>query len=226
MLVVFSSLLQSVSIILAAISFIYGINAWRRAFLGQRRVDLAEETLELFGRARDALSEIRSPFGFGGEGSSRHREESESAVESRVLDQAYVVIERYNKHSELFSRLFSLQYRFAIYFGSDEIKPFIELQSILSEVILSSKRLSRYWLDDLRGNVNAKRRGDHDRRIEKAESIFWEGEPETDLIWHRINKAFAQVENVCRNSIEPEPNFWRSLKRLGQSSKRYFSYSG
>ena len=38
---------------------------------------------------------------FGGEGSSRERRDNESEEESKVLDNAFIVVERYQKHSEL-----------------------------------------------------------------------------------------------------------------------------
>ncbi len=52
----FTSILQgfqAVSLIVAAWTAVYGISAWRREFLGKKRIDLAEEVLVSFYEAKD-----------------------------------------------------------------------------------------------------------------------------------------------------------------------------
>ncbi|MCA3564130.1 MAG: hypothetical protein IOC90_10145 [Methylocystis sp.] len=49
----------------------------------RRRQELAEELLSGFYEARDAMKSVRSPFGHSGEGSSRTRDENETAEEKR-----------------------------------------------------------------------------------------------------------------------------------------------
>ena len=64
---------QSVSVIFASLFAIYGINAWRREFVGKRRIELAKEALDLFHQARDAIGYIRNVRGF-----AREKEKRES----------------------------------------------------------------------------------------------------------------------------------------------------
>ena len=52
--------LSQSAIIIASITAIYGINAWRREYRGKKDIDLAEETLALFYKAKDAISAIRN----------------------------------------------------------------------------------------------------------------------------------------------------------------------
>ena len=106
-----SALLRDLSVVVAALTAIHGISAWRREYVGKRRVDLAEEVYCLFHQARDAILAIRSPWGYGGEGGSRIPDEKETEEEKRELNKAYVTIERYQRYEDLFSRLFSLDHR-------------------------------------------------------------------------------------------------------------------
>jgi hypothetical protein len=41
-------ILSSISVIIASWAAVYGIDAWKREFTGKRRIQLAEEALELF----------------------------------------------------------------------------------------------------------------------------------------------------------------------------------
>lgn len=65
-----ADILQSISMILACWAVIAGIDAWRREFVGKRRIELAEETLEAFYALRDAIAFIRNPFSSTQEGST------------------------------------------------------------------------------------------------------------------------------------------------------------
>jgi hypothetical protein len=138
-----SEVLKSVSIIGAAFMAIYGINAWQREFVGKRRLELAEETLSLFYQARDAIASMRHPFSFGGEGSSRKAGAHESPAMKESLDQAFVLAERYNSHSELFSKISSLRFRFMAMLGEQAAQPFSALAEILGKIQVAAN--TRMW---------------------------------------------------------------------------------
>ncbi|HEY8766908.1 MAG TPA: hypothetical protein VIP09_06560 [Dehalococcoidia bacterium] len=139
--------IQALSLVIAAWAAIYGINAWRSEFVGKKRIDLAEDVLVRFYEARDAIRMIRNPFGFVGEGSSRQSGENESSDEKAILDRAFVVFERYEKHREVFSQLQSLKYRFTAQFGVPAASPFDELSGIVNKVFISAQMLTYYWRD-------------------------------------------------------------------------------
>ena len=48
-------ILQAISVMSACWAVIAGIDAWRREFVGKRRIELAEETFEAFFAVRDAI---------------------------------------------------------------------------------------------------------------------------------------------------------------------------
>lgn len=187
----FIEIAQSVSIIVASLFAIYGFDAWRREHIEIRRIELAEEVLALFYQARDAIESIRSPLGFGGEGQSRKPSENESPEKKQVLDQAYVLIERYNKHSELFSRINSLRYKFMALMGQDSAQPFNELNKILYELVLSSRQMA--WDSSI-----------------KIDQVYYGG-GEDDPIVPRVNKIIEKIEGICRNIIEGKNTLFSTI---------------
>jgi len=192
---------QGLSIIVASIFAIYGFDTWRREYVGIRRIELAEEVLALFYQARDAIESIRNPFGFDGEGQSRKSSGSESAELKQALDQAYVLIERYNKHSELFSRIYSLRYKFMALLGHEAAQPFEELNKILTELMLSSHQMSvRAKYLQLNFNSEAQEQKDLESFL-KTNQVYYGG-GEDDPIAPRVNKTIEKIEGTCRNIIE------------------------
>ncbi len=99
----YSEFLKDLSIIVASCVAIYGIGSWRREYVGKKQAELAEEVLCLFYEARDAVQHIRNPFSHSNEGSSRKADESETPEQKEAYDRAYVLIERFNTHIELFN---------------------------------------------------------------------------------------------------------------------------
>ncbi len=100
-----TDIIQSGAVTIASIVAIYGISAWRVEFIGKRRIELAEDVLALFYQAKDAIEAMRSSFGYVGEGTTRQPRSDEKPEHKESLDQAYVLIERYNKYADVFSRL-------------------------------------------------------------------------------------------------------------------------
>lgn len=206
----FIEIAQSVSIIVASLFAIYGFDAWRREHIEIRRIELAEEVLALFYQARDAIESIRSPLGFGGEGQSRKPSENESPEKKQVLDQAYVLIERYNKHSELFSRINSLRYKFMALMGQDSAQPFNELNKILYELVLSSRQMARRSTQLKREYITeADKQRDWDSSI-KIDQVYYGG-GEDDPIVPRVNKIIEKIEGICRNIIEGKNTLFSTI---------------
>ena len=192
---------QNVSIILASLFAIYGFDAWRREHVGVRRIELSEEVLSLFYQARDAIESIRSPFGFGGEGQTRKPNENETAEEKQSLDQAYVLIERYNKHSELFSRIHSLRYKFMALLGQEAAQPFDELNKIVNELLFASHQMARLAKQPLRHfNSEAEEKKDRVNYL-KTDRVYYAG-GDDDPIAPRVNQTISSIEETCRHIIE------------------------
>lgn len=219
-----ASILQTVSVMIGALSFVLGITAWRRSLLGQRKIDLAETVHEGFEDAAVALRAIRSPFAYVGEGSTRKKKESETEAESEILNNAYVAIERYNKRSENFSNLLSKRHRFSLYFGDEAAKPFDELDAILSEILKASGRLSRLWRQQgtKMSEDNLKR---HLEKMHTAEAIFWEGSEEPDPLNPRIEQMLNSIRSTCKSIVNPRRSFCADCKSRWNLMVKYLSCS-
>jgi len=117
-----AQILQSVSVIFACLSIVLGVDAWRREYVGKRKIDLAEDVLTLFYQARDAVGRIRTPWHQNEEGKTRKPGEYETPEQKELLDRAYVIFERYEKEQEIFNKLVVIRYRFMARFGKKNRK--------------------------------------------------------------------------------------------------------
>ncbi len=201
MLKEWAEIAQSISLILASLFAVYGIDAWRREFVGKRRMELAEEVLALFYQARDIIESIRSSFGLGQEGATRKPGSNEKPEHKEALDQAYVLIERYNRHIETFARIHALRYRFMAQFGANAARPFDDLNRVISELMVSAHRKARLatvpdWSlrTDAAIDKHAKDSVDVDR-------IYYSGGKD-DPIAPRVTTIVATIERTCRDIIE------------------------
>lgn len=124
-------------------------------------------------------------------------EEEETPVVKEARDRAYVAIERYNKHREKFSKLYSLKYRFVAYFGRDAAAPFDDLRGILNQIFLSARRLARYWAVESGTPLTE----EQVRKRETNEAIFWEDEAENDPINPKLDQIIERMEGICKGFI-------------------------
>lgn len=192
-----ADVITSVSVAVAAIAFLSGVSAWKREFVGKRRIDLAESVLALFYEAEDAIREIRNPFSFAGEGNTRKRSEHEGENESHLLDEAYVVFERYRKREQLFAQVRSMKYRFMAMFGAVAGEPFDELNKVLNEIFISAQVLSRYWVRQGRGSLTP----DESGIMQTQEAVFWYMGDEKDAIGPRVRNAVQKVEAITNSAV-------------------------
>ncbi|CAN5466516.1 hypothetical protein BH09VER1_BH09VER1_25990 [soil metagenome] len=193
-------IIQTISVFCACVAVIFGIDAWRREFVGKRRIALAEKVLVAFYEARDALARIRHSSGYVGEGAERERRPNESAEESRILDQANVVFVRYNEEREIFNRLRALRYRTVARLGASAIEPFDELDKAIKGVFKAAGLLGTlYWRrDHFRTEDQLER---HLREAQKYEAMFWATGDEEDEISRGMNGTIVKVEAICRPII-------------------------
>ncbi len=207
----FAQIAQSISVILAALFAIYGFDAWRREHIGKRRIELAEDVLALFYQASDAIDQMRNPFSFGGEGSSRKPLDNEDPQHKQALDTAYVLIERYNRQSELFSKLYAARYRFMAQNGVEKAVPFDAVNRIVNELIFSARELARLatvpeW--SLRAEEAQK---NHNDRYMRAHNIYYSLGGEDDAISPRVKAAVVEIERTCRSIIESKGTLFSAI---------------
>lgn len=212
MLSAWADIAQKVSVILASLFVIYGIDSWRREFVGKRQMELAEEVLALFYQARDIIRAIRSPFGYEGEGTTRKPAPNERPEDKEALDHAYSLIERYNKHVETFSRIHALRYRFMAQMGVEAARPFTDLNKVVNDLILASRRmahLSTRRAHTLRTEADIEK---YDRERREVGAVFYSGE-ETDQIAQRVDAIIGDIEQTCRRLIESRGTLFGLLNR-------------
>lgn len=211
-----AQILQTVSVVIAAATFVYGVGSWRRTVIGQKRVDLAVEGIIAFRELEQAFHEIRSPFSSGDEGSTRKPRFGETEEDAKLNQKAYVAVERMNDRSEKFSKVQSLKHQFEAYYGREALIPFDEVLKIRNDIIRSSYRLEMHWKKQGGTFATDEDFNRHLARMHEAEAIFWEGYSEPDPINPRLETVMRQIDEICRDVIEPSRNIvvvWRNLKR-------------
>lgn len=177
------------------------ISAWKVEFLGKRQIELAEEVLALFYQIRDIIESIRSSFGYEGEGKTRKPGPNERPEDKDALDQAYVLIERYNRHTEVFSRLHALRYRFMAQFGTDTSTPFNDLNRLINELLLAAQRRARLAMVPARSLQSDAALEKYHREWFENERVYYSGD-ENDPIAKKLEQVIAAIESTCRPILE------------------------
>ncbi|HEX3857911.1 MAG TPA: hypothetical protein VHY30_11520 [Verrucomicrobiae bacterium] len=198
-------ILQSVSVIFACLSIVLGVDAWRREYVGKRKIELAEDVLTLFYQARDAVRRIRRPWSNSSEGQNRKPTEHETPEEKNTLDRAYVAFERFEKEREIFTKIDVLRYRFMARFGQNTSKPFDDLRATVNDILFSAEILgTHYWQRQGRVKMTPEEFQNHLKEMHEHEANFWEGFSKEDPIKKRLEEAIKDLEKICRPIIEEQ----------------------
>ena len=196
-------IIQALSVATASIVAVFGISSWRREAKWKRKYELAEEVLSCFYDVSERFEIIRNPAGYVGEGKTRKRNENESKEESEILDNAYVVIERFEKEKASFVKLKSLKYRFMVLYGREAGNPFDEIDTLKNRLFLASHILgTRYWKDQGRLNFTDEQFEKHLEGMRQQEEIFWSSLEDGDEFKESVNKTISKIESICRKIIE------------------------
>lgn len=135
-------LLPFLPTIVAVFTVFVGYRAWKRQFVGSRRITLLEDVLTGFYQARDAIAEIRSPFVFEGEGSTVKPLITTQCNLENDNQAFYVFIERFSRHHHLFTNLQVQKYRFMAAFGAEKAKPFEKLNGLVDDLVFTNSFLN------------------------------------------------------------------------------------
>jgi hypothetical protein len=190
--------LESISIIAASIAASLGIFSWRSTERWKRKYELAEDVLSKFYESREIIKIIRSPFGIGGEGKSRERNNDETPEERAIYDRAYVVFERYENNKDVIEKLFSLRFRFISHFGKENEKLFNELFKIRNDVFSAAREIASIRLGEY-DDLTIPEKGKKMRELNNI--IYWTHKSDDDPIETRFNKLINDVEGVCKKII-------------------------
>lgn len=187
---------DSVAVIVASVVAVWGIDSWRRELRGKKEHDLAEETLALFYQARDLIAIIRNPMGHSGEGATRKTSENETESQKQARDNAYVIFERYEKHQEVFNRIYAMRYRFMALFGKDKEQPFLDLNKIINEIFIAARMLSSLWSESDKSFRDEARSKKYVTDVQKHEAVFWASGKDDEIVI-RVNSVIEKIESIC-----------------------------
>jgi hypothetical protein len=205
-----AAIAKLVAIISACWAIVSGVGAWKREFIGKRKIELAEQVLAKFFEVRDAISFIRNPFSNTSEGSTRARQEGETKQESELLDRGYVVFERFQKREQCFVEFNTLKYRFMASFGREAGGAFNEVTKIVNSIFISARMLStHYWQRQGRVAMTDDEFKKHLDEMHRHEARYWEISHDDE-----VNKELGEVQDFLEKVTAPcfqEPVSWYQL---------------
>jgi hypothetical protein len=213
-----AAIIAALSAVIAACSFVSGVSAWKREFIGKRRIELAESVLAMFYEAEVVIRDMRNPFSSIDEVKSRVHADNETKEDSRRLNQAYVFSERYQKHEKLFAELRSMEYRFRATFGAEAGEPFQEMHEVLNEIFRSARMLiNHYWEPQVREFMSDDESQKHLEATLKHEAVFYcLNEEDEDTISLRMRNAVQKVENITEDVVKTNSGTLFSRKSLSR----------
>ncbi|MCX4186663.1 hypothetical protein [Methylophaga sp. OBS4] len=194
---------QAIAIIAACWAIVSGVGAWKREFIGKRRIELAEEVLATFFEIKDVIAAIRNPFSSSDEGSSRKKGENETEQEADLLDRGYIVFERFEGRKEAFVRFNTLKYKFMAAFGAETEDIFIESNRILNSIFSSARQLATYyWKRQGRVPMEGDEFQRHLNEMFRHEGIFWDRMDEQDEIRQKLQAVQDRLDLVTKPCFE------------------------
>ncbi|MDR5866216.1 hypothetical protein [Halomonas koreensis] len=194
---------EAVAIIAACWAIISGVGAWKREFIGKRKIELAEEVLASFFEVKDAIAFMRSPFSSGNEGKTRQRADNETKEESELLDRGYIVYERYNAKKETFVKFNTLKYRFMAAFGAETEAIFNDTSRTLNSIFVSAQMLAtHYWQRQGRVQMADDEFRRHLDKMHEHEGVFWDRMNDDDEIRTQLQSIQERLDVITRPCFE------------------------
>jgi hypothetical protein len=212
-----ATIAQAIAVVSACWAIISGVGAWKREFIGKRKIELAEETLAVFFEIKDAIAFIRNPWSSGNEGSTRQRATYETESESKLLDRGHIVFERYESKKEIFVRFNTLKYKFMAMFGTNAEQLFKDTNETLNSIFVSANMLAtHYWQRQGRVLMEADEFQRHLDEMHRHEGIFWDRYNENDEIRNKLSAIQVELERVTK------PCFEEPMKTYSIFTKNWF----
>lgn len=202
------STIRDIAALCASLAVIYGVNAWRRDFVGKRKIEMAEETLGLFFRASDAVRSMRSPMAYSNESEHIIKNDGETEASFHMRRAVAPLYKRYEQHTELFSSIRAIRYQFMARFGSGVVNPFEDLHKLINDILLSGNMLI-ITADSYNDASSEEERQRYAKRRRGYEDVIWDHglDDPTNL---RLKGIIDSIEAICRPVIDTTP-FWKSF---------------
>lgn len=221
--------ITSFSVSIAAASFAWGVFAWKREFIGKKRIELAQSVLALFYEAETAIQEIRSFYSFGErevrDPAKNDREEQERI---RLCESANLVFERYQKREKLFAELRSMKYQVMATFGKIHGKPFDEISEVLNKIFFAAQLLgTKYWpMQNLKSmrkvlcNMSDEKLKEHQKERERYEAIIWFSKEDGDEIVKTVRQSIKRMESVVESEVSAQASMTKKIGILFSKLKK------
>jgi len=208
-----ATIVQAAAIVSACWAIISGVGAWKREFVGKRRIELAEQVLAKFFEVKDSIAFIRNPFSHHGEGNTRERGKDETSKDSDLLDRGYIVVERYQKREPVFSEFNTLKYRCMASFGPETEAIFGTINKALNSIFHSARILTRLYWRDLPYVSGGERYQRHLEEMHRFEKILWDTGAEDDEIRLELQEAQKKLEAVTAPCFEEPISLYTFLTK-------------
>ena len=211
-----ASAIQAISIMLACWAVISGVDAWKREFIGKRRIELAELLLAKFFEVKDAVEYIRNPWSTIEEGKTRKRSDSETPEESKILDRGYITVERYQIKEGVFAEFNTLKYRAMATLGADTEKIFTETFKVVNSIFTSARMLGTfYWQQQMTRSATPDEYQNHLKEMRIHEKNIW-GVGPNDEVRTALLSIQVQLEKIT------SPIFTESMKSYSILTRKWW----
>ena len=200
----------AISVVVAALSFVYGVSAWRREFVGKRRIELAEEVLALAYEIEEIIGSIRRR-------SIYVPQSNDSGDKDQARSLADSIMERICSSQERFATFHSYKYRFEAMFGDDIHLSFCEIRCVRNEIAYSVEMLAKdYWPPNREHGMDSVELEWHRKGKFQLECIIWNRGKDNDKIGPRVREAVSRFEDVVRKESIKQRSLLERLFSLGK----------
>ncbi len=191
-----STFFQSLAIIFSVLVAYRGLHSWQNQHVWTRNAELAEELLVAARDYMHTMLKIRSPIGYGDEGSTRDKGDHESDDVRRHLNSLFAPLERINNAQKTLEQLQIADSRSRVRFGKDVS---VHLDSLLDAYrqFLTTARM-RYMME--KDQIYEALTSDEIAQKHEREKIIWATGGQ-DKLGDQINTAIAGLESALAEYI-------------------------
>lgn len=198
-----SDFISSMSVAFAALTFIFGVSAWKREFIGRKKIDLYEKALNYIYKAKESIGYIRMPISSQSEGSTRKKGPHETSEESEILDRAFVTMERFKKSNTLFDEIRILHHQINLISDDATVNIFNTFHSNLDKLYRAARIHPQLVLNQGNKPVDSL----NTQLIDNLKIIYSSGDDEIennvndllDIISLLYSRELISRYNYCRN---------------------------
>lgn len=188
-------IVQAAAIVVTAAFAVLGLRAWRKQLIGKRRIEIAEETLVLAYKIRNAIAYTRLPVHSPAEGLSRLRELVEDEDFRRLKDSYFVPVERLRVYDDDFAKLESQVLLCEVYFGAEMSDPLAELLKARADILAASRTLL--------SSANSKSLAPSEiAELKRCEGLIWGYGDFDDQMTTVVDKSVAAIERALRPYVK------------------------